>query len=67
MTVSEFFQAAVLSAVQNPVETAAIQEEWKQNPEGNLDIRLVRHYPVYKWETEAQARKRVIAEEAEQL
>lgn len=62
MTVDEFFQAAVLSAIEHPKEAAAtIRRE--QDSDEDCDIRLVRKYPVYKGETEAQARKRAIAEE----
>lgn len=64
MTVDEFFEAAVLSAIQNPAESAAaIRREQEQHPDEDCGFRLVRKYPVYIGETEAQARKRAIAEE----
>lgn len=65
MTPSEFFEASLLSAIEHPTETAAaIRRECEQHPDEDFGIRLARKYPVYKGETEAQAHKRTIAEEA---
>ena len=66
MTADEFFQAAVRDAIRRA----------KEDPEGlkkdclelsktaDQEIRLIRCYPVHKGETEAQARKQKLAEEA---
>lgn len=68
MTTDEFFEAVILSAIQHPAETAEIvQREQNQYSDEELEICLVRQYPVHKGETRAQARKRAIAkEEAEE-
>ena len=66
LTTDEFFQAAVLDAIR---KAEADPEGYKQScieaqePTESV-IRLVRYYPVYKGETEAQAYKRKLAEEA---
>ena len=66
LTPDEFFEAAVRDSISKA----------KTDPEGfkqscieaqrlpDSDIRLVRYYPVYKGESEAQALKRKLAEEA---
>lgn len=65
MTPDEFFEASLLSALEHPAETAAaIRKAYEQNPDEDFGIRLIRKYPVYKGETEAQAHKRALAEEA---
>lgn len=51
-------------AIEHPVEAKHAHEELAAHPEDALDIRLVRYYPVFKGETEAQARRRKSAEEA---
>ena len=65
LTTDEFFQAAVLDAIR---KAEADPEGYKQScmeaqESAESDIRLVRYYPVYKGETEAQAYKRKLAEE----
>lgn len=66
MTADEFFEASLLSAMEHPAETAAaIRKSYERYPNEDFGIRLVRKYPVHNGETEAQARKRAIVEEAE--
>ena len=64
MTLDEYACAAVQYAIDHPAEAKRYQEDMATHPEEQLDIRMVRCYPVYKGETEAQARKRKLAEEA---
>ena len=66
LTTDEFFQAAVSDAIR---KAEADPEGYKKScieaqELTESDIRLVRFYPVYKGETEAQAYKRKLAEEA---
>lgn len=63
MTVDEFCESVLLSAVRHPEEAESVCREYEQQPDKEPVIRLVRSYPVYKWETEAQALKRAITEE----
>ena len=37
-----------------------------EKPVETMHLTLIRHYPVYKWETELQAKRRKIEEEREQ-
>lgn len=63
MTLDEYACAAVQSVIADPQGARRFHEELKTHPEDGLDIRLIRYYPVYKGETEAQAKRRKIAEE----
>lgn len=63
MTLDEFFAAAVQSALNDPEGTKEACREMAENPENYLPINLVRFYPVYRDETEAQAKRRKLAEE----
>ncbi len=63
MTLDEFACAAVQNVIADPQGAKQLHEELKTHPEDGLDIRLVRYYPVYKGETEAQAKRRKLAEE----
>ena len=63
MTLDEYACAAVQYAIDHPEEAKRFQEDMAAHPDGQLDIRVVRCYPVYNGETEAQARKRKLAEE----
>lgn len=64
----KFFQEAVrywINLAENDPEGARkAAEEAKNLKEEEVGIRLIRSYPVYKGETEAQALKRTLAEEA---
>lgn len=65
MTEDELFQFIVLDAIRKAKEDP---EGYKQlclaaQEESEYEIRLVRYYPVYKGETEAQAYKRKLTEE----
>ena len=64
LTPDEFFQKVVADALKDPEATRRRHEELETHPELLPDIRLVRFYPVHVDETEAQARKRKLAEEA---
>jgi|GEM_PF-6003985 len=66
MTLDEFFAAAIQSALDDPEGTRKACQEMAENQENNLPINLVRLYPVYRDETEAQAKRRKLAEEAAQ-
>ena len=65
LTTDEFFQAAVLESIRkaeaDPEGYRRSCMEAQESTESN--IKLVRFYPVYKGETEAQAYKRKLAEE----
>ncbi len=63
MTLGEYACAALQYAVEHPVEAKHAYEELAAHPEDALDIRLVRYYPVFNGEKEAQARRRKLAEE----
>ena len=65
MTPDEFFQIAILNEIHS---AEADQSGYHQHIIGNSkgvksDVKLIRYYPVFKGETEAQARKRKFAEE----
>ena len=64
MTLDEYACAALQYAIDHPAEAKRVNEELAAHPEEQLNIRLVRSYPVYKGETEAQAKRRKLAEEA---
>ena len=66
MTLDEYACAAVQNVIADPQGARRFHEELKAHPDDGLDIRLVRYYPVYKGETEAQAKRRKLAEEAEE-
>ena len=66
MTEDEFFQFIISDAIRRAEEDP---EGYKQQcrealEESEYEVRLVRYYPVYKGETEAQAYKRKLAEES---
>ena len=66
LTEDEFFEAAVLYAIRR---AEAAPESFRREcleaiDSAEYEIRLIRHYPVYIGETEAQAYKRKLAEEA---
>ena len=67
LTPDEFFEAAVLHGIeQAKADPEGVRKkilESEKDPELG-QIHLVRYYPVYKGETEAQAYKRKLAEEA---
>ena len=69
LTPDEFFQAAVRNAIQwaeeDPEGCRKEYERCQEEAEECQDLQLIRFYPVHYGETEAQARKRKIAEEAE--
>ena len=67
MTLDEFFAAAVQSAIDDPEGTRVACKEYEEHPESFPDINIVRFYPVYREETEAQARHRKLAEESQLL
>ena len=63
MTSDEFVQASFRYAMDHPEESereAKLQQIQKAN---SLGIRLVKMYPVYQGETEAQAYQRAVKEE----
>ena len=63
MTSDEFIQASFRYAMDHPEESereAKLQQIQKANKRG---IRLVKMYPVYQGETEAQAYQRAVKEE----
>lgn len=68
MTPDEFFESAVEDALRraksDPEGLQKDKKEILEHPELRLQMRVVRSYPVYKGETEAQALKRKLAEEA---
>ena len=68
LTADEYFEAAVRYCMdlsrQDPEVFNKIRDEMQAIKEDEYKIRLVRMYPVYKGETEAQALKRKLAEEA---
>lgn len=68
MTPDEFLEAAVTDALRradsDPEGLKRDRKEIEEHPELGLQIHLVRYYPVFKGETEAQALKRKLAEEA---
>ena len=68
MTPDEFFESAVEDALRraesDPEGLQKDKKEILEHPELGLQMRVVRSYPVYKGETEAQALKRKLAEEA---
>ena len=70
MTLDEFFESALLDWIRrakaDPEGVKARMEEMKRCEKADEEITLVRDYPVYLGETEAQARKRKLAEEAVQ-
>ena len=67
LTPDEFFQAAILRAIKQAKDDPEAERkkilENEKDPE-LAQVHLVRYYPVYKGETEAQAYKRKLAEEA---
>ncbi len=63
MTLDEFFTAAVENTLSDPECAKKAYREMETHPENNLKISLVRAYPVYRDETEAQAKRRKLAEE----
>ena len=68
MTLNELFIWALENSLIHRPEEYKItdaQEEEKEPPE-LLHLTLIRQYPVYKWETELQAKRRKIEEEREQ-
>ena len=69
LTMDEFFRKALCClnewALSEPEGVKKAAEEIKDLKEEEADIRLIRYYPVYRWETEAQALKRKLAEEAD--
>ena len=66
MTLDEFACATLQHVIDHPAEAKRFHEEYNAHPVEQIDIRLVRYYPVYKGETEAQARRRKLAEEAKE-
>ena len=63
ITTDEFVQASVRYAMDHPEESekeAVLQQIQQANA---LGIRLVKMYPVYQGETEAQAYRRAVKEE----
>ena len=70
MTMDEFFQSAVADAIRRAErDPEGLRREWEEIEDGlesGMTIQLVRCYPVYQGETEAQALRRKLKEEAEQ-
>lgn len=70
MTMDEFFQSAVADAIRRAErDPEGLRREWEENEEeaeSGMEIQLVRCYPVHQGETEAQALRRKLKEEAEQ-
>ena len=70
MTMDEFFQSAVAAAIRRAeTDPEGLRREWEEieaGSESGMEIQLVRCYPVYQGETEAQALNRKLAEETEQ-
>lgn len=70
MTPDEFLEEAVTDALRragtDPEGLKRDRKEIEEHPKSGLQIHLVRYYPVFKGETEAQALKRKLAEEAAQ-
>ena len=70
MTMDEFFQSAVAAAIRRAErDPEGMRREWEEieaGSESGMAIQLVRCYPVYQGETEAQALNRKLAEETEQ-
>ena len=70
MTMDEFFQSAVADAIRRAErDPEGLRREWEEieeEAESEMAIQLVRCYPVYQGETEAQALRRKLKEEAEQ-
>lgn len=64
MTLDEYAEAVLRRMIDNPEETWRIHEEMGTSVDEPSEIRLIRFYPVYKGETEAQAKRRKLAEEA---
>ena len=66
LTLDEFMEAAVENAIQRAkIDPDNLRKDIEES-EKDSEIRLIRYYPVYKGETEAQARKRTLLEEAEE-
>lgn len=69
LTMDEFFESAVRYWVDflkaDPEGARKAAEEAKNLKEEDERIRLIRYYPVYNGETEVQALKRTLAEEAD--
>ena len=66
LTLDEFMEAAVENAIQRAkIDPDNLRKDIEES-EKDSEIKLVRYYPVYKGETEAQARKRTLLEEAEE-
>ena len=70
MTPDEFVEAAVTDVLRrvetDPEGLKRDRKEIEEHPEQGLQMHLVRYYPVFKGDTEAQALKRILAEEAAQ-
>lgn len=68
MTPDEFFEAAVEAGLReadaDPDRYGQARKERIRQAEHEMGIRLIRFYPVFKGETEAQALKRKLTEEA---
>lgn len=66
MTLDEYACTALQYMIDHPEELKRLKEELDSHPNESPDVRVIRYYPVFKSETEAQARRRKLAEEAAQ-
>ena len=66
MTMDEFFKTALQNALDHPEEVRKWMEEHPDQEDQAISIRIIREYPVHKWETRAQARKKILAKEAKE-
>ena len=67
MTPDEFFEASIEAGLRKvKTDSEGSDRQYREQPQETerVGIRLVRFYPVFKGETEAQALKRKLAEEA---
>ncbi|WP_274941010.1 hypothetical protein [Chordicoccus furentiruminis] len=67
MTPDEFFEATIEAGLRKAeTDSEGSDRQYREQPQETerVGIRLVRFYPVFKGETEAQALKRKLAEEA---
>lgn len=63
MTLEEYFHMVIQDALDDPEGTKMACEKMKEHQKDFRDISVVRFYPVYREETQAQARHRALEQE----
>ena len=63
MTLDDVVEVGMRGMIANPAQIKEMVQYYQDHPEEYSDITFVREYPVLHGETEAQARKRRIADE----